>query len=52
MYQFDKNDRKAHKQSFNPGDKVLILLPIHGYPLQAQYSGLYLIEERQMMWTM
>jgi len=30
-------DRKAHKRSFNLGDKVLVLLPIPGHPLQARY---------------
>jgi len=32
-------DKKARSRSFNPGDKVLVLLPIHGYPLQARYCG-------------
>jgi len=39
-------DRRSHKRSFNPGDKVLILLPIPGHPLQARYSGPYVIEEK------
>jgi len=28
-------DRKARKRSFQVGDEVLILLPLHGHPLQA-----------------
>ena len=40
-------DRKAHKCSLNPGDKVLVLLPIPGHPLQARYSGPYIIEEKR-----
>ena len=28
-------DRKARKRSFQIGDEVLILLPLHGHPLQA-----------------
>ena len=31
---------------FKPGDKVLVLLPIHGHPLQAQYSGPFIVEKR------
>jgi len=33
---------------FNLGDKVLVLLPIPGHPLQAvvHYSGPYAIEEK------
>ena len=33
--------RKARKRSFQVGDEVLILLPLHGHPLQARYSGPY-----------
>jgi len=39
-------DRKAHKSSFNLGDKVLVLLPIPGHPLQVLYCGPYVIQEK------
>ena len=39
-------DKKARCRDFNPGDNVLVLLPIHGNPLQARYSGPYTIEQR------
>ena len=39
-------DKKARYREFNPGDKVLVLLPIHGNPLQARYSGPYIIEQK------
>jgi len=39
-------DRRAHKRSFSPGDEVLVLLPILGHPLQARYSGPYVIEDK------
>ena len=39
-------DRKARTRQFKPGDKVLILLPIHVHPLQAQYSGPFVVERR------
>ena len=39
-------DRKARGRSFNPGDQVLVLLPIIGQPLQARYSGPYVIERK------
>ncbi|XP_066940971.1 uncharacterized protein [Macrobrachium rosenbergii] len=32
-------DIGAQKRSFNPGDRVLVLLPIPGNPLRAQFSG-------------
>ena len=35
---YDKNDRE---RSFQPGDQLLVLLPIPGRPLQARYSGPY-----------
>ena len=38
--------KKARYREFNPGDKVLLLLPIHGNPLQSQYSGPYKIERK------
>ena len=39
-------DKKSHKRCFQPGDKVLILLPIPGHTLQARYCGPYIIEEK------
>ena len=44
-------DRKARKRSFQIGDEVLILLPLHGHPLQASYSGPYTIDKKIMMLT-
>ena len=38
--------KKARYREFNPGDKVLVLLPIHGDPLQARYSDPYTIERK------
>ena len=34
-------DKKAQKQTFKPGDEVLVLLPIPGHPLRA---GPYVVE--------
>ena len=39
-------DRKARRRSFQIGDEVLILLPLHGHPLQARYSGPYTIDKK------
>ncbi|XP_041467467.1 uncharacterized protein LOC121417796 [Lytechinus variegatus] len=39
-------DRKARERSFDPGSKVLVLLPIPGNCLQARYSGPYVVEEK------
>ena len=39
-------DRKACKRSFQVGDEVLILLPLHGHPLQARYNGPYTIDKK------
>ena len=39
-------DKKAQKRTFKPGDKVLVILPIPGHPLQARYCGLYVIEKK------
>ena len=39
-------DRKARKRSFQVGDEVLVLLPLHGHPLQARYSGPYTIDKK------
>ena len=34
-------DRKAKLRCFEPGDRVLVLFPVVGNPLQAKYSGPY-----------
>ena len=39
-------DRKAKERSFEPGAKVLVLLPIHEDPLQARYSGPYVVDQK------
>ncbi len=39
-------DRKARHRVFSSGDQVLVLLPVPGSVLQAQYSGLYIIERK------
>src|SRR5688572_31131885 len=39
-------DQKAKKVVFEVGEKVLVLLPLIGKPLQAKYCGPYVIEKR------
>ena len=39
-------DLTTKEREFNPGDKVLVLLPIIGNPLQARYHGPHVIEKR------
>jgi len=39
-------DTKARSRKFKPGDKVLILLPIPGHPLRAQYHGPCVIDKK------
>ena len=39
-------DRKARTPTFHPGDQVLVLLPLHGSPLQARYCGPYTVEKK------
>ena len=34
-------DEKLRERSFNPGNPVLILLPVAGQPLQARFSEPY-----------
>ena len=34
-------DKKAKSRCFEPGDRVLVLFPVVGNPLQAKYSGPY-----------
>lgn len=42
----DRFDRKAVTRSFEVGDKVLVLLPVRGDPLQAHFSSPYTIKEK------
>ena len=39
-------DKKAKFRTFQSGDQVLVLLPIHGQPLEARYCGPYTIEQK------
>jgi len=39
-------DRRACQREFDPGDKVLVLLPVQGKPLEAKFHGPYLVEQR------
>ena len=39
-------DRKAKSRCFEPGDRVLVLFPVIGNPLQAKYSGPYKVVEK------
>ena len=39
-------DQKAVQRSFVPGDKVLILLPVTGKPLQARFHGPYVVSKK------
>ena len=39
-------DQKAQTRVFEPGEKVLILFPVSGSPLQARYHGPYEIEAK------
>ena len=39
-------DRNSRERSFSPGDKVLVLLPMPGNPLQAKFTGPYTIHSR------
>uniref|UniRef100_H3BXP7 Gypsy retrotransposon integrase-like protein 1 n=1 Tax=Tetraodon nigroviridis TaxID=99883 RepID=H3BXP7_TETNG len=41
-----ENLKSATARSFEPGEKVLVLLPIPGSSLQARYSGPYLVEKK------
>ena len=34
------------ERKFEPGQKVLALLPVHGSPLQARYFGPYVVEKK------
>ena len=39
-------DRKAKSRCFEPGDRVLVLFPVVGNPLQAIYSGPYTVVKK------
>ena len=39
-------DKKARVQTFSPGDKVLLLIPIPGHSLQAKFAGPYEVLEK------
>ena len=43
----NKFDKKAVSWCFRPGDKVLVLLPVPGHPLQAKYFGPYIVSEKK-----
>lgn len=39
-------DKKARQRHFKPGDKVLVLLPVAGHPLQAKYHGPCVVSQK------
>ena len=39
-------ERKAKSRCFEPGDRVLVLFPVVGKPLQAKYSGPYKVVKK------
>ena len=39
-------DRKTKSRCFEPGDRVLVLFPVAGNPLQAKYSGPYKVVKK------
>ena len=39
-------DRKAKSRYFEPGDRVIVLFPVVGNPLQAKYSGPYKVVKK------
>ena len=39
-------DRRARERSFETGDEVLALIPIPGDPLQARFSGPYVVQKK------
>ena len=41
-----KYDRKTRSRCFEPGDRVLVLFPVVGNPLQAKYSGPYKVVKK------
>ena len=43
-------DRNVKAREYKPGDKVLVLLPLRGNPLQAKYHGPYKVLKKLMTW--
>ena len=39
-------DRKTKSRCFEPGDRILVLFPVVGNPLQAKYSGPYKVVKK------
>jgi len=39
-------DHRARLRTFQPGDKVLVLMPMPGKPLHAKYHGQYTVEQQ------
>ena len=39
-------DRKAKVRTFEPGEEVLVLLPLQGKPLAAKFSGPYVVKKK------
>ena len=39
-------DKRSRERSFKPEDKVLVLVPLPGHPLQARYHGPYVVERK------
>ena len=39
-------DRKTKSRCFEPGDRVMVLFPVVGNPLQAKYSGPYKVVKK------
>jgi hypothetical protein len=39
-------DKHSANRTFEPGDKVLVLFPVTGKPLQAKYMGPYVIDKK------
>jgi hypothetical protein len=47
----DTFDRKAQQRTFVVGDKVLVLFPVLGKPLQAKFSGPYEVVKQINTWN-
>ena len=39
-------DRKTKSRHFEPADRILVLFPVEGNPLQAKYSGPYKVVKK------
>jgi hypothetical protein len=42
-----KFEKNTVSRCFQPGDNILVLLPVSGHPLQAKYVGPYVVSERK-----